>query len=142
MIDELKQYDQLEFEQLKLLIEELTDRVELTPATLAAVLDDANCHLYVIKMDERIIGCATLCLYHSPTGTKGTIEDVVVSSAYRGQDLGRQLMEYVLEQAKQYAPLDIYLTSKPKRVAANNLYQSLGFQRKETNCYSFSMGDC
>lgn len=143
MIDELKQYDQLEFEQLKLLIGELTDRVELTPATLAAVLDDANSHLYVMTSeDEHIIGCATLCIYHSPTGTKGTIEDVVVSSAYRGQHLGRQLMEYVLEQAKQYAPLDIYLTSKPKRVAANNLYQSLGFKRKETNCYSFSIGDC
>ena len=142
MIDELKQYDQLEFEQLKLLIGELTDRVELTPATLAAVLDDANSHLFVIKMDGRIVGCATLCLYHSPTGTKGTIEDVVVSSAYRGQHLGRQLMEYVLKQAKQYAPLDIYLTSKPKRVAANNLYQSLGFKRKETNCYSFLIGDC
>lgn len=141
--DELKQYDQLECEQLKLLMGELTDRVELTPDALAAVLDETNSHLYVMTSeDEHIIGCATLCIYHSPTGTKGTIEDVVVSSAYRGQHLGRQLMEYVLEQAKQYAPLDIYLTSKPKRVAANNLYQSLGFQRKETNCYSFSIGDC
>lgn len=40
-----------------------------------------------------------------------------------------------MEQAKEYAPIELHLTSNPMRVAANKLYQSLGFQRKETNCY-------
>lgn len=139
MIVELTDFGLHQFEELKEVMRELTDRVELTPDTLRAVVANANSHLYVILDSEHIIGCATLCVYHSPTGTKASIEDVVVSSAYRGQHLGRQLMEYVLEQAKQYAPLDIFLTSKPMRVAANNLYQSLGFKRKETNCYSIGV---
>lgn len=123
------------------------------------VLKDSNCHLYVIlesltpnpsssstKLrtgagEGRIIGCATLCVFHSPTGTKASIEDVVVSSAYRGQHLGKRLMEYVLEQAKAYAPIELHLTSNPMRVAANKLYQSLGFQRKETNCYQMMITD-
>jgi len=29
----------------------------------------------------------------------------------------------------------LHLTSSPRRVAANGLYQSLGFVRYETNCY-------
>ena len=29
----------------------------------------------------------------------------------------------------------IHLTSNPKRVAANRLYQELGFERYVTNCY-------
>lgn len=86
-------------------------------------------------------GCATLCVFHSPTGTKASIEDVVVSSADRGQHLGKQLMEYVLEQAKAYAPIELHLTSNPMRVAANKLYQSLGFQKKETNCYQMMITD-
>lgn len=122
------------------------------------VLKDTICHLYVIldsltpapssstelrtgAGEGRIIGCATLCVFHSPTGTKASIEDVVVLSAYRGQHLGKQLMEYVLEQVKAYAPIELHLTSNPMRVAANKLYQSLGFLKKETNCYHLMITD-
>lgn len=134
-IQELQHYTQAQFEDLKQLMSELSDRVNFFQTDLMLVLKDSNCHLYVIVDGEHIIGCATLCVFHSPTGTKVSIEDVVVSSAYRGQHLGKQLMEYVLDQAKEYAPIELHLTSNPKRVAANHLYQSLGFQRKETNCY-------
>lgn len=141
-IQELQHYTQAQFEDLKQLMSELSDRVNFTQTDLMLVLKDSNCHLYVILEGEgRIIGCATLCVFHSPTGTKASIEDVVVSSAYRGQHLGKQLMEYALEQAKAYAPIELHLTSNPMRVAANKLYQSLGFQKKETNCYQMSIVD-
>ena len=140
-IQELLNYTQAKFEDLKQLMSELSDRVNFTQTDLMLVLKDTNCHLYVILESERIIGCATLCIFHSPTETKASIEDVVVSSAYRGQHLGKQLMEYVLEQAKAFAPIELHLTSNPMRVAANKLYQSLGFQRKETNCYQMMITD-
>lgn len=140
-IQELQHYTQAQFEDLKQLMTELSDRVNFTQSDLMLVLRDCNCHLYVILDGEHIVGCATLCIFHSPTGTKASIEDVVVSSAYRGQHLGKQLMEYVLEQAKAFAPIELLLTSNPMRVAANKLYQSLGFQRKETNCYQMMITD-
>lgn len=158
-IQELHNYTKAQFEDLKQLMSELSDRVEFTQTDLMLVLKDSNCHLYVMlggltpgpsssstelrtgASEGRIIGCATLCVFHSPTGTKASIEDVVVSSAYRGQHLGKQLMEYVLEQAKVYAPVELHLTSNPMRVAANKLYQSIGFQRKETNCYHLMITD-
>lgn len=141
-IQELLNYTQAQFEDLKQLMSELSDRVNFTQTDLMLVLKDSNCHLYVVLDGERVIGCATLCVFHSPTGTKASIEDVVVSSYYRGQHLGKQLMEYVLEQAKAYAPIELHLTSNPKRVAANKLYQSLGFQKKETNCYQMTITGC
>ena len=140
-IQELHNYTQAQFEDLKQLIAELSDRVNLTQTDLMLVLKDSNSHLYVILESEHIIGCATLCVFHSPTGTKASIEDVVVSSAYRGQHLGKQLMEYVLEQAQAYAPIELHLTSNPMRVAANKLYLSLGFQKKETNCYQMTISE-
>ena len=140
-IQELHNYTQAQFEDLKQLMSELSDRVSLTQTNLLMVLKDSNCHLYVILDGERVMGCATLCVFHSPTGTKASVEDVVVSSAYRGQHLGKQLMEYVLEQAKAYAPIELHLTSNPIRVAANKLYQSLGFKKKETNCYQMMITD-
>lgn len=140
-IVELKNYTQAQFEDLKMLMSELSDRVDFTLTDLMLVLKDCNCHLYVILVGERIVGCATLCLFHSPTGTKASVEDVVVSSAYLGQHLGKQLMEYVLEQAQAYAPIELHLTSNPMRVAANKLYQSIGFQKKETNCYQMTISE-
>ena len=140
-IIELQSYTQTQFEDLKQLMSELSDNANLTQASLMSVLKETNSHMYVIVDGEHIIGCATLCVFHSPTGTKVSIEDVVVSSAYRGQHLGKQLMEYILDQAKEYAPIELHLTSNPKRVAANHLYQSLGFQKKETNCYQKSIVD-
>lgn len=164
---ELQNYTQAQFEDLKQLMSELmeqrvekecshslsrvateeakgqlSDRVNFTQTDLMLVLKNSDCHLYAILDGERIIGCATLCIFHSPTGTKASIEDVVVSSAYRGQHLGKHLMEYVLEQAKAYAPIELHLTSNPKRVVANHLYQSLGFLRKETNCYQMTITGC
>lgn len=146
-IQELQSYTQSQYEDLRTLMSELTDRVTLSQMDLMNVLKDDNCHLYVMiddadsvpEAEGRIIGCATLCVFHSPTGAKASVEDVVVSSAYRGQHLGRRLMEHVLEQARQIAPIDLQLTSNPKRIAANRLYQSLGFLRKETNSYRMTL---
>ena len=140
-IQELQTYTQAQFEDLKQLMSELSDRVNFTETDLTLVLKDSNCHLYAILDGERIVGCVTLCVFHSPTGTKASVEDVVVSSAYHGQHLGKQLMEYVMEQAKAFAPIELHLTSNPMRVAANKLYQSIGFQKKETNCYQMMITD-
>lgn len=138
-IQELQDYTPSQLEEIKSLMSQLSDRVIFSESELVMVLKDTNSHLYAIIDDEHIVGCATLCIFHSPTGTKASIEDVVVSSDYRGQHLGKKLMEFVLEQAKAYAPIELHLTSNPMRVAANNLYQSLGFMRKETNCYRMSI---
>lgn len=134
-IQELQDYSQAQFEDLKHLMSELSDRVNFTQMDLLSVLKDSNCHLYVILDGEHIIGCATLCVFHSPTGAKASIEDVVVSSAYRGQHLGRRLMERLIADARSFGVQEVHLTSRPQRVAANGLYQALGFERKETNVY-------
>ncbi len=138
-IKELHNYTQKEYENLRQLMSELSDRLVMTQMDLMSVLRAPDSHLYVMTDDGKIIGCATLCVFYSPSGTKASIEDVVVASAYRGRRLGRQLVEHLLKEAKEFAPIEIQLTSKPVRFVANKLYQSLGFERKETNCYRMSV---
>ena len=67
-IQELQTYTQAQFEDLKQLMSELSDRVNFTETDLTLVLKDSNCHLYAILDGERIVGCVTLCVFHSPTG--------------------------------------------------------------------------
>jgi len=94
-----------------------------------------NSHLFLIEVDHQIAGMATIAIYESPTGTKAWVEDVVIDEACRGQGLGRLLMQHVIDYAKSHAKGLLMLTSNPSRIAANKLYQSLGFEQKQTNVY-------
>ena len=134
-IVELKEVTAQQIGDLKGLMKEFSERVTMTEEALLNVLKDDNSHLFALMAEGVVVGCATLCVFHSPMGRKASVEDVVVSSICRGRHWGRTLMERMLEEAQKLAPIEVQLTSKPKRVAANALYQSLGFQRKETNCY-------
>lgn len=121
------------YHQLESLMRQLSSNSHLTPEILSQVIKDA--FLFVAKDGERIAGCATLCPFVSPTGRKASIEDVVVNTEYRGRGIGRKLVEAAIEKAKEFSPVTIQLTSRPSRVAANRLYQSMGFTQKDTNFY-------
>lgn len=119
------------------LMSELTSSVVVTPEMLTNSLASASSHFFaIVDEDDHIAGCATLCVYDSPTGQKASLEDVVVSSKYRGQGLGELLVQHVISFARrELRDVDIHLTSSPHRVAANKLYQKLGFEKRETNAY-------
>lgn len=79
---------------------------------------------------------ATLCFSELPTGRLASVEAVVVSSRYRGLGYGKMLMEHVIGYVRREFPgIAIHLTSNPKRVAANEMYKSLGFHKVETNVH-------
>lgn len=132
-IQTLNYFDDSLYHQLESLMGQLSSNSHLTPEILSQVIRDA--FLFVAKDDKAIVGCATLCPFVSPTGRKASIEDVVVSTEYRGQGIGRKLVEAAIEKAKEFSPVTIQLTSRPSRVAANRLYQSMGFTQKDTNFY-------
>lgn len=119
------------------LMRELDAEIAVTAEVLRRAAEAAGTHFFAVLEDfGRIVGCASLCVFDSPTGRKASVEDVVVSSSCRGRGIGRQLVEAILDFARrELAPVEIHLTSRPHRVAANELYRSLGFQQKETNVY-------
>lgn len=138
-ISELKAFNEQEFEQVSQLMQVLDPTLPLTHEKLQDTVNHPTCHLYVMKDEESIIGCYTLCIFHSPTGKKASVEDVVVHTAYQGQHLGKVLLEHAIGQLKTMAPIHVQLTSRPSRVAANNLYRKMGFQPKETNVYVMNL---
>ncbi|TSC86177.1 MAG: putative acetyltransferase [Parcubacteria group bacterium Gr01-1014_8] len=106
---------------------------------LEAVVNNDNTALIVAKDGERIVGIGTLYTIQKISKRSGHVEDVVVDDAYRGQGLGEKLMQFLLDVARKKHIKKVYLTTRPARIAANKLYQKLGFQRKETNVYSIEL---
>lgn len=137
MIKELSALSESQIQDVLALMAELDPEIEVSSAMLMQAVESTSSYFFAVCADDgHIIGCATLCVFESPTGRKASVEDVVVSSQYRGQGLGKKLMEHVIEYAKtELKNVDIHLTSRPHRVAANKLYQQLGFQQKQTNVY-------
>lgn len=119
------------------LMGEMTSGIVVTPEMLLQSVAASASHFFaIIEGKDHIIGCATLCVYDSPTGRKASVEDVVVGSSYRGQGLGRLLMQHLIDYARrELRNVDLHLTSRPSRLAANHLYLSLGFEKRETNVY-------
>jgi ribosomal protein S18 acetylase RimI-like enzyme len=102
---------------------------------LEMVRSDASRLLLARDDDGRIVGSLTLVVFRIPTGVRGWIEDVVVDEAARGQGVGEALNRFALELAAKLGARTVDLTSRPSRVAANRLYQKLGFEERQTNIY-------
>ena len=135
-IIEIKTYSPEYHEAMQRFLNQLTTSpMVLTESMFHQLLASENSHLFFIMKDEQIAGMLTVGIYYSPTGEKAWIEDVVVDETFRGQGLSKLLVAHAIEFVKsQQIPL-LMLTSNPKRIAANKLYQTMGFERKETNVY-------
>lgn len=122
------------------LIGQLSDTASrITANDLERLTASAASHLFLANADGKTVGMCTLAVYDAPTGRKAWIEDVAVDSCFRGLHIGRRLVERAVEEARKYAPCTLMLTSRPTRVAANALYQSSGFEKKETNVYKMKL---
>ena len=135
-IIEIKTYSPEYHEAMQRFLNQLTTSpMVLTESMFHQLLASKNSHLFFIIKDKQIAGMPTVGIYYSPTGGKAWIEDVVVDETFRGQGLSKLLVAHAIEFVKsQQIPL-LMLTSNPKRIAANKLYQAMGFERKETNVY-------
>lgn len=111
----------------------------LQESELQRLLEADSSALYIISVDGVPAGMLTLCHYYAPTGCKAWVEDVVVDAASRGMGLGRRLVEHALSEAQKLSPCTVMLTSRPSRIEANRLYQSVGFEARQTNVYRYKI---
>ena len=118
------------------MMQQLSNREGPSVKEFRNMLDDDNTLLFVIHDDEETpAGMASAGFYRTPSGCKVWIEDVVVDETYRGRGYGKQIIQYILDYFSDTDADSILLTSNPSRIAANQLYLALGFEKYETNVY-------
>ncbi|MDQ3007790.1 MAG: GNAT family N-acetyltransferase [Chloroflexota bacterium] len=109
---------------------------------LTALMSSESSTLLIARYsDEKnmIAGILTLVIYRVPTGIRSIIEDVVVDESMRRQGIAEALLKRAIEVARRAGAGGVSLTSNSQRAAANQLYQSIGFKRRETNVYSYDL---
>lgn len=109
---------------------------KLDRAQIERALANPNFYLYLadVVLDGKwgCAGMASVFVQHNMVRTIAEVHDVVVLPEFRGQGIARSLMEVLHATIGRHAvelgqPIKLYLTSRPSRVEANNLYQKLGY---------------
>lgn len=127
---------------LRLLVEFSPSASALSARELAERLRDESLRVLVAERGGEVLGTATLCLLRTLSlGYVGHVDDVVVTRSARGQGIGAALMTALRQEAERLGLRHLDLTSRPSREAANELYQSLGYERRETNVYRLRLGE-
>ena len=135
MVEKVVTYTSQDLSDLDALMHELSATSFCNEELLKNALNDVNVHVYVIRDKGHIVATGTLCIKHTLEFTIADVESVVVSSKCRGREYEKEFMTAMVEAAEKMNVHHIQLTSNPARVAANRLYQDLGVERYETNCY-------
>jgi ribosomal protein S18 acetylase RimI-like enzyme len=107
----------------------------ITAEGLKTLLAIPHNYLITAASNEQIIGMVMISSLHVPSGIKTWIEDMVVDENYRSQGVGKALIKHAIKVANVNNVTHINLTTKPARIEANKLYQSVGFEINETNYY-------
>ena len=138
-IFEVKEFDPAYVGIINELLSQLTSSpVPFTDTDLQTMIVSGSSHLSLISYEDEIAGMLTVGSYKTPTGQKHWIEDVVVDQRFRGKALGYKLVEHAIRYVESLGNSILMLTSSPARVAANQLYRSVGFEPKETNVYKMT----
>ena len=97
--------------------------MKANPLQSTFVIEDAS--------KQRIIGCITMLIeqkFAHNCSRVGHIEDVVTDSRYRGQGLGKLIVEHAVNFAKQNGCYKVILDCSEKNVP---FYGRCGFKQKE-----------
>jgi ribosomal protein S18 acetylase RimI-like enzyme len=108
-------------------------------AVLAEIIAGPTTHLLVAEDGDGVLGSLTLVVFRIPTGQRAWIEDVVVDEAARGRGVGDTLNRFAIDVAAELGCRTVDLTSRPDRKAANRLYQRIGFEKRPTNVYRYTL---
>lgn len=106
---------------------------DLTPyeAAWTEMEADPSNWILVAMVGEEVVGVLQLTLIAglSRQGTKrAQIEGVRVKSSSRGQSIGRKLIHFAIDTAREHGCGLIQLTTDKRRQDARRFYESLGFE--------------
>ena len=140
VIMRLRKADRVTCDQIGALVRLLSSRLRgCSPALLRKILASPETELWIGKEGETIAAMGTLALVLRPEGIAARIEDIVVDPRYQRRGLGEAISGKLIERARARGATWINLSSRADRVAANKLYQKLGFEQWPTNVYRLKL---
>jgi ribosomal protein S18 acetylase RimI-like enzyme len=102
------------------LLPQLSSTAVFSQARVESMLQHPGTDLIVARQGGQLVGM------------RGHLDDVVVDQGLRGRGIARLLLEAVIELARERRLRTLDLTSRPTRESAIRLYESVGFERRDS----------
>ncbi|MDQ0612385.1 ribosomal protein S18 acetylase RimI-like enzyme [Microbacterium sp. W4I4] len=127
-------------EDLRHLLGQLSSTAVFDAQRVESMISHDATDILVVRDHGRIVGMATMVTFPLPTGIRGMVEDVAVDESMRGQGIARLLLQRMTRLAGERGLRTLDLTSRPSREAAQRLYESVGFVRRDTDVLRYTPG--
>lgn len=104
--------------------------LEKMRANFYQIRQNEDYYLIGAEVDGKIVGTLMGIVCHDLAGKYDafmTIENVIVLESCRGKGIAKQLFQYIEERASERGCRYIYLVSGNKRVVAQDMYRSFGY---------------
>jgi len=97
--------------------------------SVARLLSTGDAEFYIAVQDGSAVGYVLQRFRHSmwAGGLEATLEDLFVSPPRRGGGLGKRLVEFALERAREKGCASICLDTNEHNEASTRIYTQLGF---------------
>jgi ribosomal protein S18 acetylase RimI-like enzyme len=86
---------------------------------------------------ESYVGTVTLMMLQTTVHNVAHIDEIVVESGHEGKGIGKKLMLKAIQIGHENGITRFDLTSRADKVAAQALYEKVGFTKRETNVWRF-----
>jgi len=125
------------WEDVKKLVSQLDSTAEVKEQSFYKALLTG----YVAKIEEKghLLGMGWAYPRQTILRNQAIIEDMIVDESQRGKGLGEKILLDLIAQGKKDGVEVFELTTNPKRIAANGLYQKVGFKLHPTNHYLLNL---
>ena len=108
---------------------------------LKAIMADAAVTLLLAKVQNDVVGTATVIVYTTPFWLKARLDEVVVDASARGKGVGEAIVNACIDVARTRGAEVVELQSGrgPARESANHLYRRMGFELRDSNIYRLTL---
>jgi len=97
---------------------------------------------FVLTLDEKIVGCGGIGPLQGGNETTCELKKMYFYPETRGHGMGRKMVETCLNAAKNIGYQTCYLETVERMIAANRLYEKMGFKLLENPMGCTGHGAC
>jgi 8-oxo-dGTP pyrophosphatase MutT (NUDIX family)/predicted GNAT family N-acyltransferase len=126
-----------DLEVVKSLVNQLDSSAKVNEESLYKAMFNG----FVSKIEEhgKLVGMGWIFPRQTLLRKQAVVEDMIVDESQRGKGYGEKILLNLIDWAKKQGVEVVELTTNPKRIAANGLYQKVGFKLHVTNHYLLNL---
>ncbi len=133
ILEYVKEKFTFDLDRVKELVRQLDPSATVNEQSLYKAMFDG--HISTIEENGKLLGMGWIFPRQTLLRKQAVVEDLIVDESQRGKGYGEKIMEDLVQWTKKQGIEVVELTTNPKRLAANALYQKIGFKLHPTNHY-------